>query len=207
MFHLFSRLFPYQRLKNPNRAIKILIVSDTIFYGAMALVEVVFSVFIINNIKGASVEHLGIGNALFMVGILLTEPLFSRFYDTAKTITASFYGFVIGNLLKAVFRVLFVFISSISMFYLIYFLLGIVHSIEYPSFSKLFTKYIDKNLESSEWGYKDTLVSLGRMITLFFSGYIVIAWGYNALFIISAITMVISGVLLPLAYKKDFIGN
>ncbi len=205
MFRMFSRIFPMYRIKKANKAIQILIVSDSFFFSSMALAEVVFSVFIVQTIPGATVKHLGIGNAIFMLGILLTEPLFSKFYDSAKGVTSSFYGFVIGNLLKSVFRLLFVVINSVNAFYIIYFLLGIIHSIEYPSFSKLFTRFVDKDLVSTEWGYKDVFVSLGKIVAMFMSGYIAISWGYNTLFILSAIGMFVAGVILPLAYKNEFL--
>jgi MFS family permease len=203
MLHFFRSFLPFHRFKYSNKAIKVLTLSDTLFFSGMALTEIVFSVFIITQITGSTVVNLGVGNALFMAGVLLAEPLFSKFYDSSKDITTSFYGFVIGNMLKSVFRILFVFINSVNMFYVVYFLLGIVHSVEYPSFAKLFSRYIDKGLESSEWGYKDVFISLGKIITLFLSGYIVVLFGYNTLFMLSAIIMFLSGVVLPLMYKKE----
>lgn len=198
-------MLPTYRISKANKAIQVLIISDSFFFSSMALAEVVFSVFIVESIAGATVKNLGIGNAIFMVGILLTEPLFAKFYDSTKSVKSSFYGFVIGNLLKSTFRLLFTVINSVNAFYIIYFLLGVVHSIEYPSFTKLFTKFIDKDLVSTEWGYKDTLVSFGKVIAMFSSGYIALAWGYQALFILSAVGMFIFGVVLPLIYRKEFL--
>ncbi len=172
----------------------------------MALVEVVFSVFVVSKIPNASVIHLGVGNSIFMLGVLLSEPLLSKFYDVSKNPQSTFYGFLFGNLLKSAFRLTFVFISSINMFYLVYFLLGIVHSIEYPAFSKLFSQHLDKGYESSNWGFKDFFVSIGKTLTLFASGYIALYMGYNFLFVISALVMFLSGVVLPYVYRKDFVG-
>lgn len=203
MLHILRSFFPLHRFKYSNKAIKVLTLSDTIFFSGMALAEVVFSVFIVTRIPESSVVNLGVGNAIFMVGILLAEPLFSKFYDSSKDIRTAFYGFVVGNLLKSTFRLLFIFINSVSMFYVVYFILGIVHSIEYPSFAKLFSRYLDRGYESSEWGYKDVFMSLGKIITLFLSGYIVVIFGYNTLFVLSAAVMFFAGVVLPLIYRKD----
>lgn len=203
MFHLLQRFFSYHRFRSSNKAIRVLTLSDTLFFSGMALVEVVFSVFIIQQIPGATVANLGIGNALFMLGILFTEPLFSKYYDSAQNAVVPFYGFLVGNLLKSAFRLLFVFINSVSMYYVVYFILGIVHSIEYPSYAKLFTKYLDKGFESFEWGYKDTIMSLGKVLAFVASGYIVILFGYNVLFIASSILMFVSGVVFPYLYKKE----
>ncbi len=203
--NFIHRFFPIHRFKYSNKAIKILIVSDTIFFSGMALVDAIFSVFIVSQIKGAGVIDIGVGNAIFMLGVLVAEPLFSKFFDAAKNPATSFYGFLIGNLLKSVFRILFIFISSVNMFYAVYFLLGIVHAVEYPAFTKVFSKHIDQGYESSEWGFKDIFISLGKVITLFASGYIAVEFGYNVLFISSAIIMVLSGVIYPYLYRKEFV--
>ena len=164
-----------------------------------------FGVFVVSSIKGATVVDLGIGHAIFMVGVLLTEPFISKIYDSALDITTSYYGFILGNLFKSIFRFGFIFLNSVTLFYIFYFLLGIVHSIEYPSFIKLFTKHMDKGLESSEWGIKDSFISLGKVITFFVSGIIAVKLGYGYLFALSGLIMLVSGVFLPLVYRKDFI--
>ncbi|RJR26478.1 MFS transporter [candidate division WWE3 bacterium] len=204
--NIISRVFPYHHFRISNKAIKILTLSDTLFFSGMALVEIIFGVFIVQNIPGATVVELGIGHSIFLVGIVLTEPLFSKFYDSAKNLESSYYGFVIGNLLKSVMRLLFIVIDSVPMFYIVYFIMGIIHSIEYPSFAKLFTKHLDSGRESSEWGYKDSLMSTGKVLTTFLSGYIVVSLGYQFLFLLSSLIMLIFGVLTPLYYKKEILG-
>ncbi len=206
MVSLLRYIFPVHRFKYSNKALKILIISDTIFFSGMALVEVVFSVFIVTNIPHGSVINLGVGNAIFMLGILISEPLLSKFYDQDKDGKRTYYGFLIGNLLKSALRLLFVAIHSVNMFYTVYFVLGIVHSIEYPAFSKLFTSHLDRGYESSDWGFKDFFVSLGKIFTFFVSGYIATYLGYNFLFVLSSAIMFISGVLIPFVYKRDLIG-
>lgn len=205
MVEFFRHLFPYHRFKYSNKAIKVLIISDTIFFSGMGLVDIVFSVFIISKIPGATLVHLGIGHAIFMIGIILSEPVISKYYDKTQDKGAAFYGFVFGNLLKSVFRILFVFMSSVGMFYVVYFLLGIVHAIEFPAFSKIFSEHIDKGFESTEWSFKDLFVAMGKVLTFFLSGYIATYLGYNFLFILSAVIMFLAGVLYPLFYKKEFI--
>jgi len=204
--YLIRRFFPIHRFNYSNKAIKILTISDTIFYSGMALTEVIFSIFILAQIKGATVVNLGIANSLFMTGVFSTEPFFSKFFDIHGE-KIPFYGFIIGNLMKSVFRMLFIFINSIGMYYIVFFLLGISHSIEFPSFAKLFSKHLDRGFESSEWGIKDVLVSLGNIITLFLSGYIIVIFGYKVLFVLSSLVMLIAGVLIPWVYKKEFIQN
>jgi len=206
MISLLRYLFPVHRIKYSNKAIKILIISDAVFFSGMALVEVVFSVFIITKIPGATLIDLGIGHALFMFGVMVSEALLSKFYDQADNVT-TFYGFVFGNLLKSLFRIFFVFIASVNMFYFVYFLLGIVHSIEYPAFAKIFSKHLDNGYESSDWGLKDMFMSSGKLVTFFLSGFIATFLGFNALFIMSAVIMFVAGVVLPLIYSKEFTQN
>ena len=205
MINLLRYVFPIHRVKYTNKAIKVLIISDTIFFSGMALVEVVFSVFIVSKIAGASVVNVGVGNAIFMLGVLISEPFISKYYDVSRDVNSAFHGFLFGNLLKSAFRLIFVFISSINMFYVVYFVLVIVHSIEYPAFAKIFSQHLDKGYESSDWGIKDIFMSLGKLLTFFVSGYIAVIYGYNALFILSAIIMFLFGFVLPLVYRKEFI--
>jgi hypothetical protein len=204
MLGFLRNLFPFYRVRYSNKAIRILIVSDALFFSGIALVEVVFSVFIVTRIPGATVVNLGIGNAIFMLGVILSEALFSRFYDHADDNT-TFNGILFANLLKAAFRLIFIFISSVDMFYVVFFILGIVHAMEYPAFAKVFSKHLDSGHESSNWGLKDLFLSLGKLLAFFSSGYIALYFGYEVLFALAAFVMFISGVVLPSIFRKEFV--
>ncbi|MEK7595401.1 MAG: MFS transporter [Patescibacteria group bacterium] len=205
MIDIFRRVFPYHRFKYSNKAIQTLVISDTMFYSGMALVDIIFSVFIVETIPGATVVSLGIGHALFMMGIVIFEPIIAHYYDKASHPSTVFYGLVFGNLLKSAFRLVFIFISSVNMFYVVFLTLGVIHSIEYPAFSKIFTQNLDKGYESTEWSFKDLFVSFGKVVTMFLSGYIALYFGYNFLFVLSAVIMFLSGVVFPLLNKKEFV--
>lgn len=204
MANLFRRCFPFHRFNYANKAIKVLTITDSVFYSGIALVEVVFSVFVVSKIPGATLINLGIGHALFQFGIIISEPVFLKFFDS-KSILTSFYGMLLGNLLKTLSRIAFIFLFTVNQFYLVYFLLGIVHSFEYPAFFKLFTTHVDKGYESSDWGFKDIFLSVGNVVASFASGYIALLFGYNYLFILAAMVMFIFGVVLPFVYRKELV--
>jgi MFS family permease len=180
-------------------------ITDSLFFSGIALVDAIFGVFIVQQIANATVVNLGIGSSLYTIGIILTEPIFSSFYDRTKNGGTAFYGYVLGNFLKTIFRFGFIFVNSVPAYYLVYFLLGIVHSIAYPSFSKVFTRHIEPGNESVAWGYKDFLLSLGSIVSLVASGFIAVIFGYKFLFVLSSIILLLSGVIYPLLNRSAFL--
>ncbi|MBT6401254.1 MFS transporter [candidate division WWE3 bacterium] len=194
-------------VKNISKPTNILIFTDSIFFSGMAIVDVVFGVFIVQQVPNATVASLGTGAALYTLGILITEPIFASLYNKDTKGNKAFYGYITGNFIKTLLRLAFIMINSVTAFYIIYFLHGIAHSIAFPSFSKVFTQSISKGNESLAWGYKDFMLSLGKIITLFTSGYIVLAFGYQLLFLISASILFLSGVIYPLLKRKYFLNH
>ncbi len=207
MLGIFSQISQYRRFHQSKRAIKILTISDTLFFSGMEIAAIVFGIFVVNKIPGATVIELGYAHALFFLAVALTEPLLSNLFDTSPDYNLAFNGFVIGNLFKAIARIVFIFLANPLQLYILFFALGIIHSIGYPSFAKLFTKHLDKGMESFEWGFKDSLLSFSKVFICIASGYVVVLFGYSTLFVVSSILMLIFGVIIPIIYKKDLVAT
>src|SRR3989344_9381716 len=59
-----------------NRVIKLLILSDFIFYFALGLLSPIFAVFILKNINGSTLQVVGLATAFYWIArVISTVPL------------------------------------------------------------------------------------------------------------------------------------
>jgi predicted MFS family arabinose efflux permease len=66
----------------------------------------------------------------------------------------------------------------------------------------LFTRYIDKDREGTEWGVYYTLLDLGSAALAVIGGYIVTFYGfYNLIIVMSIISILGSLLLIPIKYS------
>ena len=69
-------------------------------------------------------------------------------------------------------------------------------AINFPSWSAIFTRHIDKGREAMEWGTHSTFLGLGAGIAAGVGGIAVAFFGFNVVFIFVSLFTVLSGILL-----------
>ncbi len=159
-------------LKDINPVIRFLILSDVVVIGAAALLGPIFALFIEDFIVGGSVEVAGIAAGVYLFSKSILQIPMAHLLDKIKGEKDDFWFMFIFTILMSLLPLFYLIIHTPLQLYIIQFALGIFTAFTFPSFMAIFTRHIDKNKESTEWGVYFTLTDIASAGFAVIGGYI-----------------------------------
>jgi len=174
-----------------NPYVKVFILSEVFLWSAWNLVIPIFSVFIVNTIKGGSIEKAAYGFSIYLLTRVLTE-LFSGKYFAKLSDTKKIHAIIVGNCVISLAFLFFAFTANILWIFIFYAFLGLGMGFAAPLKFSLFSRHLDLNKESSEWSVYDGLTFIGMAASASIGGYLAANFGFKTLFILSAIVNIFS---------------
>lgn len=187
-----------------NLVIKVLIISDFIFWSSYQLFGPFFAIFVTDKIDKGNIEVIGIASALYLVCKSLFEIPVGMYIDRSKSEKDDLYSAFLGTLIIGLLYFAYIFIDSVWELYLLQVLMGIAAAISYPGWCAIFTRHIDKGKEGFEWSLYDILSGIGMAGAAALGGFIIVSFGFNSLFIVIAIISIFSAFLLLLIQNKVY---
>lgn len=190
-------MLPHKRLNlNFNNVIKILIVSDFVVWSSANMFNVIFSVFVIDNIENGSLESAGFSSTIYLiVSAIATVPM-GIFMDKVKGHLDEVYFLFGGTIIRGVFIFLFAFIDQLWQLYAIQFILGIARAAMFPSWRILFSKYTDRKQSGMEWSFYDSITTIGMGLSAYLGSFMAEEIGFEFLFKTAGILTLIGGILI-----------
>ena len=189
-----------------NKIIKTLIISDFFLNSGWGLMGPVFAIFIFKNIAVGSISEAakiaGFSALFFWVVKSILQIPIGHYLDKNHGERDDFWFMVIGTFMMAFVPLGYLFSSQPWHIYLLQIFYAVAASINFPSWSAIFTRHIDKGKEAFEWGTYSTISGIGIGIAGGIGGVLVAYFGFNAVFIFVSVFSVLSGFLL-LIIKDD----
>jgi len=179
-----------------NFVIKILIISDFLFWSAYQFLSPFFAIYVTDHIEGGSLEVIGVSSALYFIFKSIFEVPVGIYIDKSKSEKDDLYTSILGGVAMAIIYFAFIFIDSIWQLYLLQALMGVAAAVSYPGWCSIFTRHIDKGKEGYEWSLYDIFLGLGMAGAAVVGAFITDRYGFNVLFILIAITTLFSSLLL-----------
>lgn len=177
---VFTRVFH-------NGVIRTMVVIEFFGTAAYGIIGPVFAIFAADVIEGGSVKVAGFAIAILWVTKAIIQLPIARFIDRTKGERDDFWIYFGGQVLFALGIFFFVFAQTPTHIYLIQIIIGVAVAMVTPALYGVFSRHLDKHYESFEWSmYSVFSYSVGTAIAGAASGLIVIAFGFQTLFIISA---------------------
>jgi len=179
-----------------GRVVRYFILADLALFAGWGLVSPIFSVFIIEEVAGATLITVGIAAGLYwLVKSVLQLPV-ANYLDKRKGEVDDFYTLIAG-----------LFIATFSAFLLVLvaepwelFLVQIVHAIGFalyvPSWSGIFSRHLDGDRVSFDWALNSTALGISSGIGGFLGGLIASWLGFKAVFILAAFLSMFSALIL-----------
>ncbi|MCC7290154.1 MFS transporter [bacterium] len=193
------------RLLKNNHAIRSLTLSDFGVWSGSNLIGVVFPLFVIGQIQGATVTDAGISTMIYLgIAALCNIPL-GRFMDKHVGLKDELTLLAISNLVRGISLIALALTTSLYWLFILQAVLGIAKSMNTTSWRILFSRFLDKNNIGRSWGAYDTVMSIGFGIAAFLGGYLGENLGYNIVIFIGGIMSLIS-TFFPLMSFKDIEG-
>ena len=187
-----------------NRIVKYLILGDLAFEASWGLISPVFAIFIVEKIKGGSAFVVGIASAIYLVLFALVRIPLAMFLDKMPKEGDDFLFMFLGFLFTSFVPFGFIFSKFSWQIYFLQAIQGIGMAMAFSGYMSIFTKYIDKGKEATEWGIRASLISLATGITAAIGGGLVTKFGFNLVFFMVGVLSLI-GSLLVLFLKKEFL--
>ena len=184
-----------------NKAIKILILSETIIGSALCVISPVFAIFIVGSIEGATVETAGIALAIALVVRSIARIPLGYYLDKIKGEYDDFYSLITGFLLFSFLQFLYIFAKFPIHVYLLQIVYGLAMAFVYTPWSGFFSRKLDKNHESFEWSVAVAISESVGAVASFLGGYIAQRHGFSPLFFSTGIIMLIGTFFIILSRK------
>lgn len=189
-----------------NKIIKYLIYSDLVFYTGWGLISPIFAIFILNSISGGNAFVVGLAAAISLIVRSIVRIPFGIIVDSSRKSGTSYYFMLIGLLVGALIPIGFIFSKLPIHIYILQAIFGIAMAASTAGWTCIFSRKIDRNKESTEWGIDAVAVGLGPGIAAAVGGAAVTYFSFNYVFLAVSILGLI-GVFLLLFVKKEILNS
>ncbi|HBK33865.1 TPA: hypothetical protein DEP34_02820 [Candidatus Uhrbacteria bacterium] len=187
--------FRHYFLLNINFVIRMLILSDVIWGGAIGLLGPIFAIFIVDFIEGGNAAVAGVATAIYLVIKSVMQIPAASIIDKIRGEKDDFWILFIGSILGAFIPLLYLVIHTPVQLYLVEAFYGLVIAFTFPSYMAIYTRHIDKEKEATSWGMYFTLNDFSAAIAASIGGIVAELVGFQPL-IIGVVFFSILGVLL-----------
>lgn len=185
-------------LKGPkvNRVIKYFVFSDLALFAGWGFVAPIFSIFVVDDIIGATLITVGISSAVYWFTRSLMQPPLAKFLDDHKGERDDFYVLIGGLLFTSLSGFLFALISTTTQLYALQLLYGAAMGAYTVAWSAIFSRHLDKDRIAFDWSLDRAAVGVAVGVTSLVGGVIASKFGFDAVFIISGILSFVSAVII-----------
>ena len=181
--------------------LRMLTFDDVSFWGAEALMSVIFALYVVQNITGGSATHVGLSLTVRQIVIAFCSIPIGRFLDKHKGYVDEVYFLSIAGFLAGISYFFFAFSNSIWQLYILMAIIGLTHSLSMNAWRSLFYETVDKSERGETQGVYQSVMSVAGALLVGLGGIMADKFGYQTIiFIVSGMTII--GGFLPLMIKK-----
>jgi MFS family permease len=204
-----SRPFREYFLLDMNAVVRMMILSDVVWGGAVGLLGPIFAIFIVDFIDGATIAVAGVATSIYLITKSIAQIPAASIIDRIRGEKDDFWILFFGSVAAALIPAFYLIISTPLQLYISQFLYGLIVAFTYPSYMAIFTRHVDKDKVGTEWGIYFTLNDFSAAVTASIGAVLAQTVGFHAL-IAGVVFVSILGVLLLLPlrpYMRDDSGK
>lgn len=179
-----------------NRIVKFFILSDLILWSGWGFIDPLFSIFVVEEIAGATLVSVGILAAIYWIAKGFLQIPISIFLDKTDGERDDFYALILGLLVIGISAFSFALSKAIWQVYLIQFVRAIGFAFYIPAWSAILSRHLDKGHTAFEWALSSSTVSLGIGFAGMVGGSIATVAGFNFLFLFTGLMAILSATVL-----------
>ena len=191
-------------LKSINKVIKVLSLSDIALLTGLGFFTPIFAIFIAQKITlgdaGEAARVAGFAMAIYWGLKSCLQIPFGSYLDKEQGEKDDLYFVVIGNILATISVFGYIFSSAAWHIYLLSALYSLGMAMNIPGWTAMFTRHIDKGKEAFEWATRSTAIGIGAGIAGALGGIITEQFGFNVLFVLSGVFVLLSSLVLFFIY-------
>lgn len=184
-----------------NPIVKTYIVSEAFLWSAWDLMLPIIAIFISQKVEGGNIQLAATGYSIYLVTRVIFELIIGRVLQNS-TIRRKLTIAILGISLLSLGYLGFAFANSITVVFLFYSFLGVGMGTAAPAKVSLFSTHLDKNKESGEWSLADAVTFICMALSTALGGFIAAQYGFQKLFLLSAIVNAFSIIPYFLIIRK-----
>lgn len=188
--------------KKLNYAISTLVLSDLFLYFGLGLISPIFSIFVLDNIPGATLSTIGTSVAIYWLARIFSVIPISWLLDEIKGEKDEYYAVLIGTTFLAIIPLCYIFASQIIHLYMIEFFKGVANSLVIPAWRVLFTRFTSKDQVGFSWSLADLAVGVATASSAYAGSIIAQRYGFKVLFVMVSILSFVAAYYLTKLYKE-----
>jgi len=185
---------------------KALIVSSVLSNTGWAFINPILAIYVINNIKGGSIQVIGVCYFIYWVVKGLLQLFVADSLDKVKGEGDDYFTLLLGRFFVALVPIAFLFAKTPAELYLIFFVFGIGDALYVPPWNAIFTRHVNPNRVSFQWALNSTGFNLGAAMAIIIGSSFAVAFGFRTVFVLVAIAQIISLVIIT-RMRSYFVGK
>ncbi|MEK7635912.1 MAG: MFS transporter [Patescibacteria group bacterium] len=190
-----------------NKIIRYLIISDLLLWSGWGVIDPIFSIFVIENIAGATLISVGLLATIYWGVKSIAQIPISIILDKNKGEKDDFYMIIAGMLIAGVSAFSFVFAKELWQVYLIQFFKGLGFALYLPSWMAMFSRHLDKKHAAFDWALNSSSVGIGIGLAGIIGGSIASLFGFKSVFIATSLFAILSAIILLFVRKSIITKN
>ena len=179
-----------------NRVVKYFVFADLALFTGWGFVAPVFSVFIIEEVVGATLVTVGISAALYWLARAVIQIPIAMTIDRMKGEKDDFYALILGLITISASAFLLVFIRTPLELYIVQIMQGAAFGAYSVSWVAIFSRHLDKERVAFDWSLDRATLSLAIATSSILGGVVASAFGFNTIFIASGVLSLASAVIV-----------
>jgi len=179
-----------------NKVVKYFVISDLIFLGGWGLIGPIFSIFILEDVIGATLITVGMTSAIYWIVKSLVQIPVAILIDKREGEKDDFYTLVFGLILAGFSAMMFLTVHTVGRLYVVQFIHAIAMGLYVPSWSAIFSRHIDKTHAAFNWSLSSTTIGFAHGITALLGGVIGGIFGFQAIFVLVGILSFVGSFIL-----------
>jgi MFS family permease len=170
-----------------GRLVKYFVLSDFFLLAGWGFFDPIFSVFIIQQVKGANLETVGIAAAIYWITRSVLQIPISNYLDRTPGEKDDYVTLVAGILLAGMSVIAMTWVTTIWQLYLIHAIHAVAFAMYFAAWPTIFSRHLDKDRISFDWSLDSTAVGVASGVTALLTGYVAEIFGYSTVFVIAGI--------------------
>ncbi len=187
----------------PNRLIVKIIAAYFFITAGWGLIAPIFALFITGQIRGGSLEIVGIAVGIHWIVKSAIQPFLAYKMDVVKGEHDDMTFLLNGTIIATVVPLVYIFAWDAWHIIFLEAMRGIGLAMVIPTLSGIFTRHVDRNWESYAWSLQSTGMGFAAGFSAIFGGVIAAFLGFNTVFILVSAISAISMAIVYFAIKTD----
>ncbi|MFH0792231.1 MAG: MFS transporter [bacterium] len=155
-----------------------LVASDVALSAGFSIISPIFAIFILDNISGGDLKVVGFATAIFVAVRGVLQIPVGRLLDKLHGNRDEYIFLTTAFIILAISPVLYLIVKTPLQLYLVQFLYAIGYAMNYPAWTSLFTRHIEKEAEGRSWATYSTITDFGGAAAAAISGIIAEKYGF-----------------------------